>query len=371
MANLSTLMNTAKQHTGQKTVHAIGRWKNREAKTPIGLIISFNDTSIPSGWSRFTSADDRMIVGAGTTYSVGQNGGSTTFSINEATGSGGSHGHFDAYGYRARTYGTVGGGYNVTPNETGSHSHNITNGAYSPLVNKIVLIKATQENAKLPAKSVLLNYGSMTTTGLSKVFNNERFLMSSNAISQAGAATALASLSTSGNHYHTGSHDYSRWDGGGQEKVYMTFNYAGDHTPEDIAVDVSEAIKKVKLSAWTHASEQINLLSNMIGMYESLTPPDGWLLCDGNNGTPNLRDYFVMTTDGSETSGAGTNQITVSRSTSISHSFNHNHNSTFSNTQEDSGSYPNNVWSHTHTMSLNKAVSYLPPYYSLAFIMKG
>ena len=58
---------------------------------PIGLIIPFNDTSIPSGWERFTSADNRHIVGAGNTYSVGDTGGSTTLNINAQSSSAGTH----------------------------------------------------------------------------------------------------------------------------------------------------------------------------------------------------------------------------------------------------------------------------------------
>ena len=46
-----------------------------------------------------------------------------------------------------------------------------------------------------------------------------------------------------------------------------------------------------------------------IVMYSGTLIPDGWLLCDGNNGTPNLIDRFVL---GGEISNAsGKNNLTL------------------------------------------------------------
>ena len=42
---------------------------------PAGLIIPLNDSVIPSGWQSFSSADGRLIMGAGGSYAPGATGG--------------------------------------------------------------------------------------------------------------------------------------------------------------------------------------------------------------------------------------------------------------------------------------------------------
>lgn len=65
--------------------------------------------------------------------------------------------------------------------------------------------------------------------------------------------------------------------------------------------------------------------------------PDGWLLCDGNNNTPDLRDRFIVGAGNSYTVGATGGEATHKLTTSEMPSHNH----TFSGS------------SHTHTLSLS------------------
>jgi len=50
--------------------------------------------------------------------------------------------------------------------------------------------------------------------------------------------------------------------------------------------------------------------------------PDGWALCDGNNGTPDLRDRFIVASGGQYTLGAtgGTDSVTLATTNLPSHS---------------------------------------------------
>ena len=148
--------------------------------------------------------------------------------------------------------------------------------------------------------------------------------------------------------------------------------------------------------------------------------PSGWLLCDGNNGTPNLRDRFVIgagssfavgATGGSATISAanlpahthsfsgttGTMNQNWSHSHSVSdpgHSHGWNYQPMFG-TSPGGGSFAvgsgatqtvsvqgTNVSinatdiNHTHsfsgtTSSVGNGTAYYPPYYALAFIMKA
>src|SRR3989338_653610 len=93
--------------------------------------------------------------------------------------------------------------------------------------------------------------------------------------------------------------------------------------------------------------------------------PANWQLCDGTNGTPDLRGRFVMGVSTGEnpgaTGGATTHTHTGSTSSS-SHSI-----------WIDDNSGGSDYWGapnyHTHTISLNSS-SHLPPYFKLAYIMK-
>jgi len=335
------------------------------SKIPIGLIIPYNDTSIPDGWERFTSADDKMIVGAGNSYSPGDSGGNTSVTINASTNTTGSHSVVAEY---TGVWFNVGGPNHHTlwtANPEGNHSHTVTNGTYLPQCNDIVLIKALTETNIFPVNGILLSYGNLNTTSLSNILTDNKFLKSNSSITTSGATTCNSNLSSDGGHDHSsGYYDVYGGSGGYRGKTTLSGAHGGS-----VNLNTTENIKKVLLSAWTNASQQFDLRRNMIGMYESLTPPEGWVLCNGSNGTPDMRDFFINTvSDGNEAAGAGDNTITISDT--FNHSSSHNHVGSYSSVLAPQSHDAHNTWawSHSHSVSANK--SYLPPYYSLSFIMK-
>jgi hypothetical protein len=90
--------------------------------------------------------------------------------------------------------------------------------------------------------------------------------------------------------------------------------------------------------------------SGLIVMWSGSTPPDGWAICDGSFGTPNLRDRFVI--------GAGASYTTGNTGGSIG-----------------GVSYSTGSARHWGTSGLTVVTSVsggggLPPYYALAYIMK-
>jgi len=93
--------------------------------------------------------------------------------------------------------------------------------------------------------------------------------------------------------------------------------------------------------------------------------PAGWALCDGTNGTPDLRDRFVVGASATKAVGA------------VGGSATHNHTATTGGASDprwvDDNSGGDDHWvsgsNHTHAITTN-AASNLPPYYALAFIMK-
>ena len=98
--------------------------------------------------------------------------------------------------------------------------------------------------------------------------------------------------------------------------------------------------------------------------------PTGFVLCDGNNSTPDLRDRFVVgagnTYNVAATGGATTDSISVSISGTTGAS------SANSNVRIVSPNSPYAESGHTHSFSGSGSatVDTLPPYYALCYIMK-
>ena len=156
-------------------------------------------------------------------------------------------------------------------------------------------------------------------------------------------------------------------------------------------------------TAFVQAALSALLPSGVITMWSGLisTIPSGWLLCDGTNGTPNLRDRFIV--------GAG-NTYAVAATGGSADSIVVSHTHTFSATTSTAGSHQHNLQfrdggvggnndavpgsggnlgvqnnaaikpngDHVHTLSGTTSSTgssgtnaNLPPYYALAYIMKA
>jgi microcystin-dependent protein len=125
--------------------------------------------------------------------------------------------------------------------------------------------------------------------------------------------------------------------------------------------------------------------------------PEGWVLCDGNNSTPDLRNRFIVGAGAAygvgNTGGANTVTLTVNQMPSHTHSISaapdHQHfvrevsrgEEGNSGTDQSVGSYNEggaDKWTspaggHTHTIGTagnNEPHENRPPYYALAYIMK-
>jgi len=124
--------------------------------------------------------------------------------------------------------------------------------------------------------------------------------------------------------------------------------------------------------------------------------PDGWALCDGTNGTPDLRDRFVMSVGTGESPGANGGSVNHIHSYSSvpihSHSISPNpHAHSYTTLGLESGDGANYAWvggfhivnptvnTGSTTLSVGNTgsascttnnASNIPPYYKLAFIMK-
>lgn len=111
--------------------------------------------------------------------------------------------------------------------------------------------------------------------------------------------------------------------------------------------------------------------------------PTGWALCDGTNGTPDLRGRFVLGTGGTYNPGdtGGSEEVTMTVAQLPAHKFSYSYkaNGTSNVLSSNGGSY-NLMKQNTEGSSTSaKYTNYLgnsaphpnmPPYYALAYIMK-
>lgn len=102
--------------------------------------------------------------------------------------------------------------------------------------------------------------------------------------------------------------------------------------------------------------------------------PSGWVLCDGNNGTPDLTDRFVVGAGSNYNVGdtGGSETVQLSRSEMPSHSHEYNHPASTGadySDFEDGDSSQRLQQKDTSTEGGDGSHENRPPYYSLAYIM--
>ena len=125
-------------------------------------------------------------------------------------------------------------------------------------------------------------------------------------------------------------------------------------------------------------------------MWSGLSVPDGWVLCDGTLGTPDLRDRFVIGAGGSYTIGnlGGTQTHTHGAGTYTTLAHTHTYSGSTDGAPDQGNTSggtlsPVSVPGHDHSYSgttdsggsglltgNSSSTDSLPPYYALAYIMK-
>ena len=109
--------------------------------------------------------------------------------------------------------------------------------------------------------------------------------------------------------------------------------------------------------------------------------PTGWLICDGTNSTPDLRDRFIIGAGSTHSPGAtGGSTSTGSHTLTVAQLASHNHTHTRVGSQSQNADLDNDVGgtvafttsttSSTGSSSAHTHGGVLPPYYALAYIMK-
>lgn len=169
---------------------------------------------------------------------------------------------------------------------------------------------------------------------------------------------------------------------------------ANDTTEGDFKVALNKLILYLNEVLGTDGSKAVpsGIICLWSGSVDNI--PDGWALCNGENGTEDLRDKFVVGAGNSyavnATGGNASQNVNLSGSTgattlTVNQMPSHTH-----TVSGDAGIYEANgvtfgaYWgnetkktsatgggqSHTHSLSASATVSTLPPYYAKCYIQK-
>jgi hypothetical protein len=307
--------------------------------------------------------DDRHPVGAGSTYAAKSTGGAQG-SISRGSSEAGSH--TGTYTGLLMSDGSDYVLYSASGGASGAHTHTVT-AKYDRAYQALVFIKATAPHIQFPANSIVLGKTGVTpVAGLTICFDDEYILRGAAAEATEGGITDKV-CSTSGWHIHGYATNYVA-----AGVYYRKLNtYGGGHKHTVNMAISDEELKRTLLTAWTGAGA-FDVDSGVIAMWEGTTPPPGWYLCDGNNGTKDLRDYFIIL---STVGNAGDqhdelNRIEITASLASS-SWTHSHVGD-SKLGKSAWNYPHGSESVTHGHTIATAwTDYVPPYYALTFIEKA
>ena len=339
-----------------------------ELTIPDNLIILYPGGAggAPAGWEMYTAANNYNIIGAGDTYDVDDHGagnGAQTKSI----GTNANHSPGTA------NFGRVSGA--TSSSAAGSHSHN-TSISYTPPYQNCYLIRATAAAEKFPANSAILSHaGDLSGGALANIYTGGRLLRAAAAVTTGGSDSVTGASNTSAGAHTHGTGMGGTCAGGGK---YRTSGSQGAHTHTP-SITMTNNLYKYKLSAWRNSADEFDNYAGVIAMWEDLDNiPDGWYLCNGANGTPNLRNKFIKLVGAGSEGSQGNGTVNASATTSHgAGTGRHNHildsgSGTVSGKTCNTASYAGlhgdtNPGDH----SMDTDYAWLPPYYALGFIMYG
>ena len=124
----------------------------------------------------------------------------------------------------------------------------------------------------------------------------------------------------------------------------------------------------------TIAATGLGIPSGVIVMWSGSIAniPAGWALCDGTNGTPNLRDRFIVgagnTYNPGDTGGEAFHRLTIAEMPRHEHSYNIGKGGDYAGNVHKCPDYQAKYW--TDPAGGDEPHENRPPYYALAYIMK-
>ena len=218
---------------------------------------------------------------------------------------------------------------------------------------------------------------------------------------QAGSSTPLATYSDNGGNYANTNPIVLGTDGRPQTEIWLTYGYNYKFVLQDSSYNTIQTYDNIYgiigVAPTTSASIPSGLIAIWSGAVGSV--PSGWYLCNGQNGTPDLRNSFIIgagnTYSVGATGGSTTATLTQANLPNVNFSATstvtdpgHHHSTTQIVSGSDIGyqsadlTFNSSGSTGTSTTGITVAttvssggsgtgVPILPPYYALAYIQKA
>lgn len=342
------------------------------------IIAATTSASIGSDFSEFTSWNDGRFLYGSTTS--GATGGSYNVS-NFGLSSGGSH---NTNSSSQRIFQRISGGSANTsaygPNTAGSHSHSMSGtSSHVPKRANLRLIQANTDGAEIPVGAIF--FSDQASLGASDddcttLNDQDAYLYPHTSTGITNASNSWGSTtSTSDSHNHHPMGGRSSFGGGvncnGASLPTIEnaggSNGGGSHN-HSLGGSMSARVKCCILKAFERVAASEPIEASTIAMWDSNngSPPSNWNVCDGTNGTPDLRDHFVKFGTSSLGGTEGDGKISVSVSTG---SKSHSH--SYSSNKTGWGCNYAHASSKSHSHSGSQTQNYTPQYRTVVFIKKA
>lgn len=321
------------------------------------IIIMYDGThaSIPSGFTRETSLDGKFPKGTANATNPNTTGGATTHTHTSSNHTHSINGHSHAVqttSDKHETYASTGSGQVHSELWNGTHYHNATVSTLSgssvtavgvtyssfsndPPYYTVIFIKSTSYSF-IPTNGMVLS-ASTSRSGFSfHSASANRFLKGASTSANAGSTGGTTTNTHTITHSHSTSHGHTGYtgtpsSGGGP------YNSDGSDTPKGQGMahghsvtlyaqsitsgnnssigNQTETVQPAyrTLNAFKNTGSAKLPLKNDIAMWLGTlaTIPLGWKLCDGTNGTPDMRSRFLkIPSSASSTSTGGSNTHT-------------------------------------------------------------
>lgn len=339
---------------------------------PTGAIVPYFG-SLPAGYSAWSPATG-MLVGDTT---GGQTLNASTGTINLSFSTAGEHSApSETFQNAPSSTGTPSGKFfssNYSSQIRGQHAH-IAALSYASMLATTGMEQLTF--AKRTGSSIALNSGigflsatEINEQRISAVISAVgRYLaVGPTRISRARSSSITGTTSSDGSHNHGGLQSEAATGSG----LATVFGNAGAHTHQ-WGASIDARLRSRKLALYEASDETLIPLGGIVG-WEDGSPPAGWRLCDGTNGTVDLTGFFIElstpATAGEVASDVNSINITsISAAGSWSHSHLIQYTGINTTTFGGSSAHSTRNEAHSHVASSQSISNILPARRTLRFI---
>jgi hypothetical protein len=350
-----------------------------------GMIVISSDGTVPSGWELFSAANGKYIKLLGDASDAGDTGGAATFAgFSGSTSTDGAHTTAGQESFNVRKFEARGGSpliprFVPDNGSKGGHAHTFDTGSFNPNYyrRESVLIRKTgSSSSTFPEVATIFGQNNIQVANLVRtVANQNRLIMAAASNANAGVGQRNISFTVdSANDFHN--HWTETLENGVNpldfdNQVNGDAAGGGAHT-HDYTIEVVRRLKRARMAFYSGSGGDFQVGNGMCVLW--LSPGDpaeqpftGWYLCNGNNGTDDLRDrYLEVAPLGKESRLLGDNTLSIDKWSAYRSHDHDDESTTVENFEIEQLHHKNGV---LHRHRVEESETFEPEYYVLCALM--